>query len=142
MSRTQHITDKFAIGLSLLCVLHCVALPVSLLLLPSIAALNIDNESFHFGMMLAILPTSIYALSRGYQQHRQHLVPAFIIAGLLLLMVAIVFHEAVGEQGEIFLTLSGSVLIATGHYGNFNLCQKGPSTKNSSQCKTSKNCRD
>ena len=55
MKTTQVMTDKLAIGLSLLCTFHCLALPILLVLLPSIAALGLDNENFHLGV-LGIFP--------------------------------------------------------------------------------------
>lgn len=70
MGTTQKITDKLSISLSLLCVVHCLAVPVMLALLPSMAALQLDNEAFHYWMLLAVIPTSIYALTMGCKRHK------------------------------------------------------------------------
>lgn len=51
--------DKFAIGLSAMCAIHCLAVPVLLVLLPSAAALGLGNEQFHFWMLVAVLPSSL-----------------------------------------------------------------------------------
>jgi len=63
MKTAQAITDKLAIGLSLACSFHCLALPVLLALLPSMTALRLDNEAFHFWMAAAVIPSSIFALT-------------------------------------------------------------------------------
>lgn len=68
MRSGQSIMDKFAIGLSLACAIHCIVLPVLLVMLPSLAALQLDDEAFHIWMVAAVLPSSIYALSMGCKQ--------------------------------------------------------------------------
>ena len=124
-SKSQLVIDKFAIGLSLLCSFHCAALPALLLVLPNMAALNIDSEIFHIGMIITIIPTSIYAIIRGYQQHRHDSIPAVVLLGLMLLVCALLFEvESIGELGELYLTLSGSALVVFGHFRNFSLCHR------------------
>ena len=70
MKTVQEYTDKFAIGLSMLCAIHCLLLPLLLVALPSISALQIENEAFHFWMLAAVIPTSLYALSMGCKKHQ------------------------------------------------------------------------
>ena len=79
MKTEQAITDKMAIGLSVACAIHCLFLPVVILMLPSIAALNLDNEAFHLWMVIAVIPCSIYALSLGCKQHSRY---QFIVLGV------------------------------------------------------------
>ena len=102
-----------AIGLSIACAIHCLALPVLIVMLPSVAALNLDNEAFHLWMVVAVIPCSVYALFLGCKEHnrRQLLVLAGI--GLTMLVLALVLGEArIGEAGEKALTLLGAVLVA------------------------------
>ncbi|MBT3888839.1 MAG: MerC domain-containing protein, partial [Nitrosomonadaceae bacterium] len=63
MKREQMVTDKFAIGLSLICAIHCLALPLLLIILPSMIALQLDNEIFHTLIIITVLPVSIFALT-------------------------------------------------------------------------------
>ena len=65
MKTVQEYTDKFAIGLSMLCAIHCLLLPLLLIALPSISALQLQNEAFHFWMLATVIPTSLYALTIG-----------------------------------------------------------------------------
>ncbi|MCO7224267.1 MerC domain-containing protein [Pleionea sp. CnH1-48] len=124
MKITQAITDKFAIGLSLMCAIHCLALPVLLVLIPSLMALNLDNEAFHIGMVIAVLPTSVFALTLGCKQHKRYSVVIFGGIGLSLLILALVLGEAViGEAGEKILTALGASFVALGHWFNYRLCQ-------------------
>lgn len=125
MITTQEITDKFAISLSLLCAIHCLALPVLLILLPSLTALQLDNEAFHSGMLVVVLPTSFYALTMGCKKHKRYRLLFLGFTGLTLLVLAVLLGEDItGEYGEKILTLFGATLIASGHYWNFRLCQQ------------------
>ena len=124
MKTTQALTDKLAIGLSMACAIHCLALPVLLVLLPSMAALQLDNEVFHLWMVVAVLPSSIYALSMGCKQHEQYHVFIMGIIGLSLLVLALLLgEERIGEMGEKLLTLVGASFVAVGHWLNFRLCR-------------------
>ena len=123
MKTTQAITDKLAIGLSLACVVHCLALPVLLILLPSLAALQLGDETFHLLMVAAVFPSSIYALSMGCKQHKRYQLVFLGAAGLILLLLPIVLgEERVGETGEKILTIVGAAFVAVGHWLNYRLC--------------------
>lgn len=124
MKNLQAVSDRFAIGLSLLCAIHCLAVPVLLVMVPSLASLQLDNEDFHTWMVFAVLPVTIYALTLGCKKHQRYKVVFFGLAGLTLLVSALLLEEIVGEAGEKVLTLFGASLIAWGHYLNFKLCQK------------------
>ena len=123
MKTTQAMTDKLAIGLSLACTLHCLALPVLLVLLPSMAALQLDNEAFHIWMVAAVLPISIYALTLGCKQHKRYQLFLWGGIGLGLLVLALALgEERIGEIGEKTLTVLGATFVAIGHWFNYRLC--------------------
>ena len=48
--------DGAAIGLSALCAIHCLMLPVALTLLPVIATLPLGDESFHKALLFLVIP--------------------------------------------------------------------------------------
>ena len=124
MNSAQAITDKLAIGLSLMCAIHCLAQTVLLALLPSMVALQLDNEAFHLWMVVAVLPSSVYALTLGCKQHKRYRLLVFGFIGLTLLVMAVVLgEERIGEAGEKILTVLGAGFIAVGHWFNFRLCQ-------------------
>ncbi|GGQ04849.1 MerC domain-containing protein [Shewanella litoralis] len=124
MRAIQAFTDKFAITLSFLCVIHCVVLPFLLVLLPSLGVWQLDNEAFHSWLLIAVLPVSLYALVSGYKKHQQYRFLLIGISGLLLLLFAAVFgHDTVGEAGEKVLTVLGATLVAIAHWVNFTRCK-------------------
>ncbi|MBO1255014.1 MerC domain-containing protein [Alteromonas sp. 5E99-2] len=133
MKNTQTLSDKLAIGLSVACTFHCLALPLILAMIPSLTALQLDNESFHLWMIVAVVPSSIYALTLGCKQHKDYKIVATGLVGLSLLVLAVVLGEAtVSEFGEKALTLVGSIFVATGHWLNYSRCRS--KRKNDESC--------
>ncbi len=125
MITIKNFTDKLAIGLSITCAVHCLVMPIILLLLPSIAVLQLNNEAFHLWMIVAVVPTSIYALFMGCRRHEHYRLLVIGSLGLAFLILAVVLGEkTLGEFWEKALTLTGAVVIAFGHYQNFRLCQQ------------------
>lgn len=125
MKAAQELTDKFSIGLSSLCAIHCLVLPLLLVLMPSLGALNLENEAFHLWMLITVIPTSIYALTIGCKKHKRYRLFSIGAAGLLLLILAIIIgHDIAADWGEKILTLLGASLVVIAHIGNFRLCQK------------------
>lgn len=118
------LLDRTAIGLSVVCVLHCLALPLLLVLVPSLAALPFANEEFHLVLVLFVIPISVVALFIGCRRHRDRSVLAWGLSGVVVLVFAAVFgHDVLGEIGEKALTVVGAVMVAIGHVRNFRLCR-------------------
>ena len=131
MNIVQQLTDKLSIGLSMLCAIHCLLLPVLLVALPSIGSLQLADEAFHLWMLIAVIPTSIYALTIGCKKHQRYRLLYWGISGLILMILAIwVGHDIAGEAGEKALTLLGALLVVIAHVGNFKRCQKHSACRN------------
>ncbi len=123
MKLTQSVMDKFAIGLSMMCTVHCFATPILLTLLPSFAALQLDNEQFHLWILAAVIPTSLLALSLGCKKHKRFRYMASGLVGVTLMVLAVTVGEALlGELGEKGFTLVGSAFIAVAHWFNYRQC--------------------
>ncbi len=124
MNTLQALGDKTAISLSVLCTIHCLALPLLVVYLPTIGALNLSDEAFHQWMVIAVIPISLFALTLGCKQHQSRNVFVLISSGLGLLLAAALFgHDLLGEAGEKALTVLAASLIAAGHLLNHRLCQ-------------------
>ena len=124
MTGIQRLTEKMAMSLSLLCAIHCLAAPLIIVMLPSLVALQFDNEAFHLWMVLAVIPTSIYALTMGCKQHKRYRLLVLGLFGLMFLLSAVLAgEEIVGEFWEQALTLTGAAIICLGHYWNYQLCR-------------------
>lgn len=104
--------DMFAVGLSSLCVLHCVALPVVLALLP-VAAQAAESELVHRVLVIAALPVSLRVIwkTRPLAGNGVFVTAASVGLGLLLLAA---FMEALLPY-EQPITVAGGVLLGTAH---------------------------
>jgi hypothetical protein len=123
VNKLFNASDKIAIGLSFMCVLHCIALPLTLVALPSVTSLlALNDERFHLWLVFAVIPISLFAVLLGYLHHKRLNVLLISAVGLSMLVGAAMFgHEVLGEKGEVVLTLFGAVLIAYSHISNFRL---------------------
>jgi hypothetical protein len=125
MKTLSFSSDKMAISLSFLCVLHCLTVPLLVAILPSLAVMPLEQETFHFGMVIAVIPISIYALTLGCKKHKTLSVVITGLFGLTLLATAVMFGEShLGEKSEKVLTIVGALLVALSHYQNYSRCQK------------------
>lgn len=116
------LSDKAAITLSTLCFIHCLALPLMIVLMPSVWLVSLNGERFHQLLLFAVLPISLFALWRGYRQHQQGMVLSVVLLGLVLLAAsALLGHDMLGEWGEKLLTVMGAVTVALGHWWNYRV---------------------
>jgi len=125
MNPISSYTNNVAIGLSALCLLHCLASPLLLVLLPGLSALQLENEAFHTWLLVGVIPTSVFSLFMGCRQHHRYRVVSLGICGLLFLILAVLVGD--GENGKILekiLTLIGASIVGLSHYLNFRLCRR------------------
>jgi hypothetical protein len=116
--------DKAAIGLSLLCVAHCVLTPIAIVMLPALGATFLDDERFHYALLLLVLPISIFSLGLGCRKHGHREILLFGLFGLFLMSLILILGEDIlGELGEKFSTIVGASVIAVAHIRNFRACQ-------------------
>ncbi|WP_269518685.1 MerC domain-containing protein [Alteromonas sp. BMJM2] len=128
--KLQVVGDKLAIGLSAICVVHCLVLPVFLTLFPSVLFTFFSDEQFHQAILYFILPPSILVLGLGFRHHRNIPVLFTGIVGLFILVsTATLGHDLLGEWGEISLTVLGSSVIAAAHFFNAKLRHLPSETK-------------
>lgn len=129
MKSVQTTVDRAAIGLSIICTLHCLLLPVAIAVLPALAANSLGDESFHRLLLVAVLPTSLLALTLGCRKHRNRAVLAIGLLGLAILtLTAFLGHDYLGELGEKVATITGAAIIALGHLRNQALCRSARSS--------------
>ena len=89
----KQFSDKLSICLSLCCILHCIALPVIILMIPSFASLWINNEKVHVILVLFALPISLFAMAKSLRVHHNYKCISLAVIGLSLLVGAIFMHD-------------------------------------------------
>ena len=116
--------DKMAIRLSIICLLQCLILPLSLLFFPELFLLPLVEEWFHSILLFFVVPISIFAMLLGCRKHKSYNVIFYGILGLAILIVNVIWgHELFGESGEIISTLIGTSILSYGHIKNQKLCK-------------------
>ena len=108
--------DIFGIGLSLLCVIHCVATPFIILLAPTIGA-YLESELVHQIALVFVLFMAMPTFIRGYKQHRNIISLVLGSVGISFLFMALLLSE-VSEEFETILTVIGSILTVSAHFYN------------------------
>lgn len=104
--------DRFAIGLSGLCAVHCLASAVLLALAASAGGLLLHPLFHEVGLTIAIVLGAI-ALGRGIFDHG-YMAPA-VTGSLGLGMMAGAMQLPHGDGGETIWTLVGVAVLALGH---------------------------
>lgn len=119
VERSTNVIEGAAISASLLCLVHCLALPFLLLLLPGIIGLFARSEAFHYAALALIVPSAVAAFWLGYRRHRALRPALFGVAGVGGLAVALL--PGLTEGTETWLTVAGSLLLVAGHMMNWRL---------------------
>ncbi len=126
----QHETfDRFAISLSSLCAIHCIALPIAASVTPLLmSTINHGNAVhefwFHQFILIFIIPVSIFALVTGFRCHKKNLPMLLGGLGLSILVIVALFAEqlisqqVISHTGETILTVIGGIIHAAGHITN------------------------
>ena len=116
--------DAAAIVLSGVCMLHCLALPIALTILPIVNVTLLDETTFHLIMMVVILPISLIALTIGCRQHKDKLTLILGSVGLGILTITAIFgHDLLGLSGERIVTSTGGLILAAAHIQNYLCCR-------------------
>ena len=108
--------DRVGIGLSSICAIHCLLVPVIISLIPLWPAFEELHGYTHLFFFLAIAPTVILSLRN---RHESKVTTFFLVLGVLVIFLAWFFNETLGEYGEAGVTLIGSMLLIRGHWLNY-----------------------
>ncbi|TVQ08334.1 MAG: MerC domain-containing protein [Balneolaceae bacterium] len=104
------ILTRLSIFLSSLCLAHCLAMPLVVLLLPALA--HFFSETVEILLVMSILPVSLIAFLPVWNRHRNNsILRVFIISLILIFGSQFVFH------GDLFLNSDSANLMA----GSFSI---------------------
>lgn len=117
-ARTSMI-EHAALGASLLCLVHCLALPLLIAALPAISSFLPVDSSFHLWMLGFAVPASGVALTSGQAQHGVSWPLLTGLFGLFFLMLGVLAFG--GTWAETVATVFGAVLLACAHVANLRL---------------------
>ncbi len=118
------LADLVGIALSLTCLVHCLVLPLLLVLLPALGVWILMPEWLHSVILLLALPAALIAMTEGRRRHARF-APAILAAtGLALLALGLSVHEgwiaiADRETADRLATSIGALALAGAHLLNW-----------------------
>ena len=131
--------DSLAIGMAMICAVHCLVTPLLVAVLPIIATTFWVSSNFHLWMLLFVLPTTGTAVFLGCRKHKDKIVLGLGLGGLALLTGTTIYEmmthvephceHCATAQADIALTPTVSfnvlagLLLASAHIRNFLLCR-------------------
>ena len=135
--------DTIALGMSVLCAIHCLLTPIIVVALPMIASSFWTSEHFHLGMVLFVVPTTVAAVFMGCKKHRDKIVLGLSGSGLVTL-ISIAIHDSLSHTANaadcahcaaiaaseapiltasVGINVLGGLMLASAHIRNFLLCR-------------------
>ncbi len=121
--------DHVAIVLSTICIVHCLAVPVVVALLPVLAlTYGLNDAAFHTLMLWFVVPSSVLGFAFGYHAHR----------GATIVLLRRRRDRGAGVRGvaghgvwttgvETAVNVAASVLLAVAHWRNFRAVRRAHS---------------
>lgn len=122
----SEVTDKVGIFFSVLCCIHCMAIPALIIFAPVIGQ-YFKNPFIHLSTMALVIPIGFYAFFSKLKVHRNKK-PLYIgLTGMLLLVLGHSFHALLendlGEILEISSSIVGGISLVWAHWLNIKLCR-------------------
>ena len=124
MEKHNHSANKISIYLSLLCAIHCLAMPVVVAIMPFA---SVFMEKYHWLELVVIISTLLLgtnSILHGYKYHHQDKTPAYLFGiGISILTMSSVIHLGLDIQ-SMTLQISnvvGAVFSAAGQIQNLRL---------------------
>ncbi len=113
--------DRIGATGSMLCAVHCAALPLVLALMPALGA-GLAGAGFEIGFIIFASAMALSSLILGYRRHRAWRALLLLVPGLISLWSAVLIgplhHNVIGHA--VAMAIGGS-LIATAHLLNLRL---------------------
>jgi hypothetical protein len=108
--------DTLGIGVSLACLVHCLALPVLIAFLPAWSAWLDLPEALHVWLLAFAAPFSLSVLLRGARNGSGFAPLCVGFAGLVVMAMGLAVRDVLIEP---LVTSVGAVLLAVGHLMNW-----------------------
>lgn len=117
--------DRIGIGLSGICMIHCLVLPIVLASLAVWPVMEEVHAWLHPVFAVLLVPTTIAAAWHGWRSHRDRPVIVVLAVGLCVVLTAgVLGHSVPGAFIETALTLTGSTILMVGHWRNWRLIRR------------------
>ncbi|TVQ43156.1 MAG: MerC domain-containing protein [Saprospirales bacterium] len=114
----QHNNNKldiYGMAASLICAVHCAAIPLFLTLGSAYMAEILHHPVFEVGFLLIAIVIAVWSLGKSYLYHHHNRKPLVLgIIGLAIVILGVVLHAWQ-------ITLPGGLILAYAHLINFRM---------------------
>lgn len=111
----QSTMDLMGICTSFICMIHCISIPLLVIVGFDSVLWMIDNEWVEMAILFASLLIGGIAFFQGYLLHRRRFIPLLFVAGFLLIAKGeLIDPEWLGIMVAVF----GTILIVIAHFQN------------------------
>ena len=115
--------DMIGMGLSGLCMVHCLVFPLLISFAPPILRELPGDDVTHRVLAIGIALAGGLAFRSGFKVHRKGWILALFLLGIALISTAAALGEPVlSPYGETGITVCGSLLLITAHWCNRSFC--------------------
>ena len=123
MNKLIGAADYCGMTVSAACLLHCLGVPLLLVLFPALGLAG-DDDAFHRTMAVMVAVPALLALLPGFLRHRSKAVVLSGMAGLACFSAAMLVVEPLyGEAAELVLAIIGGALLFFAHMRNLRSCR-------------------
>ena len=112
----QNFFDGLAIGVSITCLAHCLALPVLIAFLPAWSTWLVVPETFHLALLAFAAPLSLAILLRAARGRSRFAPLRLGVTGLIFMTIGLFMQ---GTPIELLSTSLGAAALASGHVLNW-----------------------
>ncbi|GGY30229.1 MerC domain-containing protein [Pseudoduganella albidiflava] len=123
MNKLTGAADAAGLFASTLCMVHCLAMPVLLAMLPAMSWA--EDGHVHEVLLGVAVVAALLSLGPGYLAHRRRAVPLLGGAGLACLALAMfVVEPRFGHDAEAVASVAGALLLFGAHVRNRICCRR------------------
>ena len=119
-SLPARIADRFGATTSLVCALHCAALPLVLALLPALGLGFLADHRFEQVFIAFASVLAFTSLIVGFRRHQRFRAFWFLVPGIALLLAGVAL-DYTSVILHAVLVASGGILVALAHLVNLRL---------------------
>lgn len=113
--------DKLGICASGLCLIHCLATPVLLLLFPTFKLAFLEHHAIHEILAVLVVSSVLIAVYPQCRKHGHKDIIAYALIGVFLILGAVFLGHDIGEEAEHIMTIFGSLFLLFAHYKNIRV---------------------
>ncbi len=115
MKKSAILTDKIGICISIICMAHCLAIPLFLLFGFDATLRFIDQEWIEWLIVALALIIGVISFLGGFIVHKQHYILVLFASGFLLLLNG----ESISQPWiSILISIIGALIISYAHLEN------------------------